>query len=677
MGLAPLAEVSIIAPRHRLENLLKGLYSFGDFHAKAEEERDPSLHQLEHRAELGAVNAQVLIQELKVKDQIGIMDQLFGKNLPQQKVFTAEDVRSLLDELDGNLNPLKKRVDELLQKRKEIEEQITELSGVREALSMLAETDIDVSVLQGLKRFYVLLAVVSSSEIGEIKRSVSEGAVLEKPLKGGYTLILVAARREAGETLDRVLKSLGVKPLSIPAGLPQIPSQAYAAVSGKIERLRAEISEIEKTLEETARNHGSLLVALRDGYEIVRQALQRLGGGGLKHFAVVKGYIPAEKRDEFLGKLSNSYPVFIRDVDGHSEHDSRPSLTRNRGLLAAFEKITFIQGVPKTGELDPTPYVALFFSVFYGIMFADMGQGLVILGFALFMLRKVMGELRKWAVILAVLGISSSITGFLIGEAFGFKISGTLPSPALIHLVEEHGGAKTFAISEVQRLLIFTIFLGVLHLVIGYTLSIVKLVRERELGEALFVKLPTLAMYIFGILFGLAFFGAGGEMASILSSTSPAPLINLPTNQVGAIGVYGSVACIVVLMVGRLVAGYTGLGHRVSVISSVGQGLLEVLENIIHFLSNTISYARLTILLIVHSALMILLNSAWEALGPVSLPLLIIGNIGIILLEGMMVFIQSMRLHIYEFFSKFYEGVGEPFRRLAYETPYTRIRLEG
>ncbi|MEM4415055.1 MAG: hypothetical protein QXH32_03725, partial [Candidatus Caldarchaeum sp.] len=295
---------------------------------------------------------------------------------------------------------------------------------------------------------------------------------------------------------------------------------------------------------------------------------------------------------------------------------------------------------------------------------------------ALFMLNRVSGGLKEWARLLAYLGVASAVTGFLLGEAFGFKVGGLIGSPELLHLIEEHGEAKQFNIAEVQRLLVFTIMLGVVHLILGYALAFVKYWREGEKAEALTVKLPSLAMYVFGILFALAFFGAGGSLQGIFTVEKPAPLINTPTNLVGALGVYGSVACILVLMLGRYVAGLAGLGHKTGIVSSVGMGLLETLENIIHFLSNTISYSRITILLIVHSALLLLLNTAWEALGLVSLPLLIIGNIGIMLLEGMLVFIQAMRLHVYEFFSKFFEGTGQPFRKLSSETSFTKIKFQ-
>jgi hypothetical protein len=126
-------------------------------------------------------------------------------------------------------------------------------------------------------------------------------------------------------------------------------------------------------------------------------------------------------------------------------------------------------------------------------------------------MRRVVGDLREWAKLLAFLGASAAVAGFLLGEAFGFKVGGLIGSPELLHLVEEHGEAKQFNIAEVQRLLIFTILLGVVHIIVGYVLSIVKHLKEGEAGEALSVKAPSLAMYLFGILFALAFFRSWGR----------------------------------------------------------------------------------------------------------------------------------------------------------------------
>ena len=675
LGLSQVVEVAVIAPRHRAEELVKDLLKFEDFHPSEKPKyRDPQLYEMERRAELGYVSTQALLQELGVKDTVGLLDQLFGGSLPEPREFSSVRLKELLDRLESRSKPLVEELNKLMEKKTGLLERLNETQALYTSLKYFAKIELDLDVLKKFRRFHIFVGIASGQDIGEIRRSLPSSSVLAYQ-SDGVTIILVVSKASEAENVERVLKGLGVKPLTIPSGYPQNPKHATAQVLAETESLKKDLERVEDELSRLVAEKGAELVSLRDGYALVRETLTRLAGAGdLRSFAIAEGYVPLERLEEFKKTVGSKYPVYTESSEG--KHHEKPSLMINNPTVKPFEKITLIQGPPKYGEIDPTPYVSVFFTIFYGIMFADLGQGLVILAFALYMMRRVAGDLREWAKLLAFLGASAAVAGFLLGEAFGFKVGGLIGSPELLHLVEEHGEAKQFNIAEVQRLLIFTILLGVVHMIVGYALSIVKYLREGEAGEALAVKAPSLAMYLFGILFALAFFGAGGDLQSIFTSANPVPLLNLPTNLIGAVGVYGAVACIITLLFGRYVVGITGLGHRTGIVSSVGAGLLEVLENIIHFLSNTISYSRLTILLVVHAALMLLLNTAWEALGLVSLPLLLVGNIGIMLLEGMLVFIQAMRLHVYEFFSKFYDGTGQAFRKLSRQTPFVKLRLE-
>jgi len=667
-----------------MEAAFRELYSFQNFHpVRHDRSRDPRLHELELAAEKGYVALETLIQELGLKAEVGVLDQLRGKSVPQQKVYSASDLGRLLSQLEEEANPLIAELKEIIERKASLTEELNSRSVVLAALRLLSDVGVDLSSLQKLKKLYATLVITSPKDLPEIRRSMQEAAVLDFTLTRSQSAVLVVCSIKAAERVDRTLKGFGVKPFIIPSGLPQVPSEAYRVVERELEELKSLLSTVETRLSRFIETEQSRLISLRDGYRTIKDALRSLGGGGeLRRFAVIRGYVPADATQLFVKRVGERYPVFVSEPSvsherGHQEEaEQPPSLLKNRGIQKPFENITMIQGTPGYLEVDPTPWVSIFFPLFYGIMFADLGQGLILLGFGLFVMKRTSGNLRLWGMLLSILGASSAVVGGLLGEAFGFKVGEYIGSPGLFHLVEEHAGTKQFNIAEVQRLLTFTILLGVLHLIVGYVLSVVKLIKNGELSEALASRLPTLAMYLFGILFALAFFGAGGDMSRITSATNPVPLIGLPTNVVGTAGIGGAISTIIILMFGRFVIGLAGKGRRVGIVAAMGYGLLEVLENIIHFLSNSISYARLTILLIIHTALLLLVNSAWEAIGPSSLPILIIGNIGIMLLEGMLVFIQALRLHLYEFFEKFFEGEGQPFRKIAQETPYARIRLE-
>jgi len=110
-------------------------------------------------------------------------------------------------------------------------------------------------------------------------------------------------------------------------------------------------------------------------------------------------------------------------------------------------------------------------------------------------------------------------------------------------------------------------------------------------------------------------------------------------------------------------------------------GLIEVLEKISSYLANTISYTRISILLMVHSALLMALNSAVEApplnTPGVSIAVLFVGNLGIVIIEGLIVYVQDLRLHVYEWFTKFYEGTGIMFRKLIPDSYLVKLKLGG
>lgn len=685
MGLAKLAKVSIIAPKAEVEDVIKELFKFGDFHPveREHESADKNLEKMLDRVKRIDSALDVIISDFGIKSEIGIIDSIIKGVKVERHRIEAEDINGLVDALESEAEPIIMELKELSSKIDSITKDIQKNETLLATLQLLKDLRIAPQSLSALRKMYAVFAVIPIRDIQEIKKSLPEAAILHITLTKTLSAALFVAPYKDAERVERVLKGFGVKPFAIPEWLPETIPEAYATVESKLAELNAELSSVRQKLNLILETSKGKILSLKEGANILKESLERLKAtGSLRRLAIIEGYVPYEKSDELVKRLDGKYPIFVSEVEamhagehGTTHTESLPTLLHNKGIIKAFENVTNIQGLPGHGEIDPTPFVTLFFSIFYGIMFADFGQGLVLTIFGLFMRMRTKGRLRDWGTLLAVLGISSSIAGFLLGECFGFKLSNWgIASPELVHLVEEHAGSKELNLAAVQRLLQFTIMLGIVHLTLGYSLSAYKHIKNREYLEALTSKIPTIAMYIFGVLFALAFFGAGG-ISQMLTSQNPAPFIGLPSSLVGTIGMVGGIASIFVLILGRPVANLlTRKGN--GFVGAAGMGLLEVLENIIHFLSNTISYARLTILLLVHIALLMLLNNVWYALGMLSLPILIIGNLGIMALEGLIVFIQSLRLHLYEFFTKFFEGNGKPFKGLRSETTYVDIRIK-
>ncbi len=683
MGLAKLTKVSIVAPNTEVEDVIKELFKFGDFHPveQKHESTNKGLEEMLEKVKKIDLALETIIYDFGVKSEIGIIDSIIKGVKIERHIIEAKDVKGLVDALESEAEPLVLKLKELSSKIDNITKEIQKNETLLATLKLLKDLRIAPQSLSALKRMYVLFAVVPIRDLQEVKRSLPEAAILYVALTKTLSAALFLASSGDAERVERVLKGFGIKPFTIPEWLPRTIPEAYTTVESKLVELNAELSDVKQKLNSMLEASEGKILSLKEGVSTLKESLERLKAReDLKRFTIIEGYVPYEKNDELVKRFDNKYPVFVSEVTYASEHnaaqiESPPTLLHNKGIIKAFENITKIQGLPGYGEIDPTPFITLFFSIFYGIMFADFGQGLVLMAFGLFMRMRTRDSLRDWGTLLAVLGLSSSVAGFLLGECFGFKLSNWgIASPELVHLIEEHAGVKELNLAAVQKLLQFTIMLGILHLALGYSLSAYKYIKNREYLEAFTSKIPTIAMYIFGVLFALAFFGAGG-ISQMLTSQNPAPFIGLPSSLVGTVGMVGGIASIFVVILGKPIA---SLLTRKSggFVGAAGMGLLEVLENIIHFLSNTISYARLTILLLVHIALLMLLNNVWYALGLVSLPILIIGNLGIMALEGLIVFIQSLRLHLYEFFTKFFEGNGKPFKGLRRNTMYVDIRIK-
>lgn len=682
MGIVQLSKVSIIAPRLEADKVIRELFKFGDFYPVESESSipDSKIESLMARVKKVETSLDYVISEYGIKSDVGVIEAIVKGVKIEKHKLEAKDIESLIESIESEAYPIVNELQELSVKLKDAYEELQRNEALLAMLTLLKDLRISPHDLTLLRRFYVILSIVPNRDVEELRRSLPEASILSTQVSKNLSAVLIISTKAEIDRVDRVLKGFGVKPFTIPEELPKMLPEACLEVERDVLRLKSEIRSLEERRMYLLKDLRTKILSLREASSILRESLERLRFmGDMKNFIVLEGYVPKERCKEIEDFFKGRYPIYILPVEVHGSEAGHahtpPTILKNKGPIKAFERITEIQGLPSYNEIDPTPLVAIFFSIFYGIMFADFGQGIVLAIFGFIMYIRTKGWMRDWGMLLAILGISSSTVGFLLGECFGFKMAEWgIKTPEIIHLVEEHAGVKELNLSSVHKLLQFTIMLGALHLLIGYTMSAYNSIKHKEYAEVFTSKLPTILMYIFGIMFALAFFGAGG-INEMLTSQNPAPIIGVPSYILGNIGVLGGIACIFMLILGRPIVNLIK-GNRAGFIGAAGTGMLEVLENIIHFLSNTISYARLTILLLVHVALMLLVNNVWYALGIASIPILIIGNLGIMALEGMIVFIQSLRLHLYEFFTKFFEGSGRPFKPLKPETVYVDIEIK-
>jgi V/A-type H+-transporting ATPase subunit I len=683
MGVARLAKVTMVVPRSELNLTLKELAEFEWFHPSQPETLtpDPMIDTLNSKAYKRFLELDEIVKELNIRLQPGLIETILKGYKVEKEKFTVSDWADFTAQIEAEAKPIVQEFRHLLDELGAIRKSLSEDRVLQATLLMLSKFSIDLKELGELKRFYIIFTVTSSKDVREIQRSLIEQIVLEEPLTKSESALLVVAPKSEFDRIEKVLRSFELKPFTIPEKLPQNPAGAYRVVEENIKDLEAKMSEANKALESASQKTQQKLLSLKEAaYSAYVVLNQMRKSGDLKRFATIQGYIPADKIEEFKTKQSHRF-----SFTEETEHSSSiPTLLRNSGPSKDFQNITLTQGPPKYGEFDPTPILTLVFPIFYGMMFADFGQGLVllILGLAL----RIRGDpsMKQWGTIFTAAGIAATVFGFIVGEVFGFEIGGlgiigaefqSLGFPILNVAVKEG------KINQDSILLVLKagILIGVVHIALGLVLDTAKGLKEKDWLELYTLKIPSIIMYVFGVLFSLSFTAMKSyDLQSILKhvNNGPVPIISLiapelPAYFVARVSLVVAGAAILVIIFGKAIAGFLGKYKGENPAMSIILGLVEFLLKLVEFLANTISYTRLGILLLVHVSLMYLVTYASG--GLIGLPIAIIWNIAVMMIEGLIVYIQSLRLHIYEWFTKFYEGTGTLFQKILPETRYVEI----
>ncbi|MGI0041811.1 MAG: V-type ATP synthase subunit I, partial [Nitrosopumilaceae archaeon] len=224
--------------------------------------------------------------------------------------------------------------------------------------------------------------------------------------------------------------------------------------------------------------------------------------------------------------------------------------------------------------------------------------------------------------------------------------------------------------------------LGIVHLVWAFILHIRRLHQRGDKFTMFTEAIPTLVMYAGVVVIMMTAIGSGYDIMNMYSRihTEPVPWVTILVGDwarvwiVARIAIPVTIGCMGMIMVGGILHNKRHPGEGGSIMNVVIEVLLV---KTVELLSHTISYARIGIMLLVHAALLLTVNNSYHSMGgsesPGGLALIIGGNLGIMMIEGLIVYIQSLRLHLYEFFTKWYDGGGKPFKKIAPEMLYNQL----
>jgi V/A-type H+-transporting ATPase subunit I len=366
-------------------------------------------------------------------------------------------------------------------------------------------------------------------------------------------------------------------------------------------------------------------------------------------------------------------------------HEILPSLLTNRRYINTFEVITETQGLPRYNEIDPTPIIAFVWPLFYGLMFADFGHGILLFGLGILLRNRGNGSIRTWGTLLAASGAAAVIGGLGTGEIFGFHFENFAILNPLVHAIPLIGALSVSELTfeEVTKILEISIAIGIVHILLAFFLRLRADIKERNKLIIFTKDIPTILQYFAVVAIILAAIGSGYDIIGMfgltgVTHTEPVPWLTFLFGEWVTVEVVAKTAplviigCVIVMILGGMKEEEHARKHG----KEEGGGMVGIIVEvimvrIIEMLSNTISYSRLGIMLLVHAALLVTVNDSFEHGGGYAV--LIGGNIGIMMIEGLIVYIQTIRLHLYEWFPKWYIGDGQEFKKIVPRMLYSNF----
>lgn len=355
----------------------------------------------------------------------------------------------------------------------------------------------------------------------------------------------------------------------------------------------------------------------------------------------VEGWVREDQVEDLENVVKLVTTSYELDISEANEEEEVPTATKNNKFVHQFETITNMFSVPKHNEIDPNPVMSIWYWIIFGIMMGDVGYGLVmIVLFGLFIkLKKPKGSLSQLVHVLFYSGFTAVFAGIVFGSVFGFSVP-------ILELV----GLKSYSvIDDPMPMLIFSMGIGVLHLISALVLKVVLSVKQKDILSGLADGVSWILILTGGSLFALTMANIGGSILTIIS------LILV------GIGVL-----LILTLSGR---------DKKGVFSKITSGLGGI-YNSTGYLSDLLSYSRILALSLSSAVIATTMNLLaglvqGSFIGIIfSVVIYIVGHTFNFAMGLLSAYVHDSRLQYIEFFGKFYEGGGVMYEPLSLKTKY-------
>ena len=521
--------------------------------------------------------------------------------------------------------------------------ELVSLTEEKEALLPWKESDLPLEITSTARCEIAYLFVKKTVSTDTLKKTAEKAgaAVFESGLDNAGSYCLLIFHKNDRDAVFEALRPLGVSKLPL-GGKKGTPLEQIAEADRRSKEIEKELAEAENLWPEIAKGMDTLKLAS----DSLILSMERTKAGGklfrTERTFLLCGWMPKEEEKK-IRELLSEYTCYYELTEVPEDDPEMPVLLKNPKWVRPFEAITEMYALPMPGSIDPDPFIAPFYFVFFGMMLSDAGYGLLLLLGGLFLLKKAhLGPSgRKLVTALAMCGVSTIIWGLIYGSFFG-------DLPAVV--------ASTFFNSDFElpalidpldqpiTILVLSMALGLVHTFVGMALSMYLMCKRHNVFGAIFFV-------------GVWYLILIGALMLLLSDV---------WQKVG----------MVMALTGALAVVLTHGRKKKNILLKIGTGVLG-LYDITGYFSDVLSYSRILALGLATGVIANVINILGSLPGPNFLGvimLIVVGTGGHLLnfaINALGAYVHTARLQYVEFFGRFYEGGGKAFRPLTVNTKYT------
>lgn len=521
------------------------------------------------------------------------------------------------------------------------ENEISVLKSSIEQLSPWLPLNVAIGEIKSTKTSNARTGYISFANSAELMSRLEEIGAYGELLgaSSGANAAFIVNHKSDDEQITTALKALGF----IEASPPNVQGTAKAETEKtekKIEKLKQELERLVEQAKEVAKEADSLEIL----YDKLGTDASRLNTPYCETETTfrIEGWVEQERSgelNEILKGVTEAYELVLEDA---SEGEKAPTATKNKKLITPFETLTDMYSRPNPLEgVDPTPAMAPWYWIIFGMMMADAGYGLVmaVLFFLFKKLMKPKGEFGKLVTVLMYASVTTAFWGVMFGSYFGAEWFKPILFVPLYNPIP---------------MMIMCFVIGAVHIFCGLILNMKKQIKAGDVVGGIFDNLSWIIM-LSGL--GLMFV--------------PLPVVPTVGKVMAIVG-----AAAILLMSTR---------DTLNPIKRIGGGLLS-LYNITSYASDILSYSRILALMMSSAVVAMVMNMLAQMVQSTASPLMavltfipslaiyIVGHVFNLAMGLLSAYVHASRLQYIEFYGKFYEGGGYAFTPLSVESKYTQIK---